>query len=58
MKSVSIRIDEELLHKLHVVADYNGRSANKEVIILIRRAVEKYEAQHGEIKIGKGSSEN
>ena len=25
IKSLSIRIDEELLHKLHIVADYEGR---------------------------------
>ena len=24
IKSLSIRIDEELLHKLHIVADYEG----------------------------------
>ena len=28
IKSLSIRIDETMLHKLHVVADYEGRSAN------------------------------
>ena len=31
IKSLSIRIEEELLHKLHVVADYDGRSANGEI---------------------------
>ena len=34
IKSLSIRIDEEMLHKLHVVADYEGRSANNEILIL------------------------
>ena len=52
MKSVSIRIDEKMLDKLHVVAAYEGRSVNSEVLILIREAIEKYEGQHGEIKIG------
>ena len=28
VKSLSIRIDNEMLDKLHVVADYEGRSAN------------------------------
>lgn len=42
MKSLSIRIDEELLHKLHILADYAGRSANSEILILIRQAVEKF----------------
>ena len=51
IKSLSIRIDEEMLHKLHVVADYEGRSANSQILILIRDAIESYEAKHGEIKL-------
>ena len=35
----TIRIDEEMLHKLHIVADYEGRSANSEILILIREAI-------------------
>ena len=50
-KSLSIRIDEEMLHKLHVVADYEGRSANSQILILIRDCIEKYEKAHGEIKL-------
>ena len=53
VKSLSIRIDEKILDKLHVVADYEGRSANSEVLIMIRDAIEKYEEKHGEIKFGK-----
>ena len=48
-KSLSIRIDEELLNKLHVVADYEGRSANSQILILIRNCIEEYEAIHGKI---------
>ncbi len=51
IKSLSIRIDERMLHKLHVLADYEGRSANSEILILIRDAVEAYEAKHGEIAL-------
>ena len=53
IKSFSIRIDENMLNKLHVLADYEGRSANSEILILIRDAIEKYEEKHGEIKFGK-----
>ena len=53
IKSLSIRIDEIMLDKLHVVADYEGRSANSEILILIRDAIEAYEAKHGEIEIKK-----
>ena len=51
MKSLSIRIDEEMLDKLHVVADYQGRSANSQILILIRDCVEQYEEKHGKIEI-------
>ena len=38
-KSFSIRIDETMLDKLHVLADYEGLSANSQVLILIRDAI-------------------
>ena len=53
VKSLSIRIDQEMLDKLHVVADYEGRSANSQILILIRKCIESYEQKHGEIKVGK-----
>ena len=52
-KSLSIRIEDEMLDKLHVIADYEGRSANSQILVLIRDLIEQYEAKHGEIKIGK-----
>ena len=55
-KSLSIRIDDEMLDKLHVVADYEGRSANSQILILIRDCIEAYEEKHGEIKVGKRST--
>ena len=53
IKSLSIRIDDKMLNKLHVVADYDGRSANSEILVLIREAIEKYEEKHGEIDLEK-----
>ena len=50
IKSLSIRIDEDVLHKLHIVSDYEGRSANSQILILIREAIEKYEEKHGKIE--------
>ena len=49
IKSLSIRIDEEMLNKLHVVSDYEGRSANSQILILIRHCIEEYDAKHGPI---------
>ena len=53
IKNISVRIDETMLDKLHFVADYEGRSANGQILVLIRDCVEQYEAKHGEIKVGK-----
>ena len=54
IKSLSIRIEQEMLDKLHVVADYERRSANSQILILIRECIECYEQKHGIIEfIGK-----
>lgn len=52
IKSLSIRIDEEMLDKLHVIADYEARSANGQIIVLIRNCIEEYEKKNGEIILG------
>ena len=57
-KSLSIRIDETMLDKLHVIADYEGRSANSQILILIRDCIEQYENRHGEIPVGKREKQN
>lgn len=51
IKSLSIRIDDDMLNKLHVMADYEGRSANSQILILIRNAIAAYEKEHGEITL-------
>ena len=49
IKSVSIRIEEEMLEKLPYVADYEGRSVNSHVLVLIRENIKNFEQKHGEI---------
>ena len=58
IKSLSIRIDDQMLNKLHVVADYEGRSTNSQILILIRDAIEKYEEKHGEITFDSKKTAN
>lgn len=53
IKSLSIRIDEDMLDKLHVVAGYEGRSANGQINVLIRDCIAAYEKEHGKIELGK-----
>lgn len=45
----TIRIDPELLKKLRYVAEYNARSANREVEVLIKEHVSQFEKEHGKI---------
>lgn len=49
IKSVSIRIEEEMLEKIGFVADYEGRSVNSHILVLIRENIKAFEQQHGPI---------
>ena len=47
VKSVSIRIEEEMLKKIAYIADYEGRSVNSHILVLIRNAIKEFEREHG-----------
>lgn len=49
IKSVSIRIEEEMLDKIAYIADYEGRSVNSHVLVLIRESIKAFENANGEI---------
>lgn len=49
-KNLSQRVDNEMHYKLHYISKYYGRSANGEVIYLIRKAIESFESEHGRIE--------
>ena len=49
VKSLSIRIEDEMLKKIGVVADYDGRSINSHILVLIRQSIKDFKVQHGEI---------
>jgi len=48
-KSVSIRIEEEMLNKISYIADYEGRSVNSQVLVLIRQHIKAFEDANGTI---------
>ncbi len=50
-KHLSLRIDEELLKKFRFVCEYDGRSANGQLLYLVRHYVSNYEREHGSIKL-------
>ena len=58
VKSVSIRIEEEMLDKIAHVADYEGRSVNSHVLVLIRDSISQHEKQHGKIEREISPEEN
>lgn len=45
----TLRVDGRLFRKFRYVAEYKGRSANKEIEQMIRKRVEAFESEHGEI---------
>ena len=49
VKSVSIRIEEEMLNKIAYIADYEGRSINSHVLVLIRENIKAFEDEFGTI---------
>lgn len=49
IKSVSIRIEEEMLNKIAYIADYEGRSVNSQVLVIIRENIKKFEESNGAI---------
>ena len=58
IKSVSIRIEEEMLEKLSYVADYEGRSVNSHILVLIRQNIHSFEEKNGSIDGGISPDQN
>ena len=51
IKSVSIRIPNTLLKELHYVADYEGRSANSQILYLVRQCIDEFKETHGNFEV-------
>ena len=49
-KHLGLEIDPELHYKLHYISKYEGRSANGEVLYLIRQAIREFEIKEGTIE--------
>lgn len=50
-KHLGLHIDQELHYKLHYLSRYEGRSANGEILYLIRQAIAKFETDNGPIEL-------
>jgi hypothetical protein len=47
----TLRTSNILLKKLHFIAQYEGRTANKELEQMIKKRITEFEKTHGEIEI-------
>lgn len=45
----TLRVDSELLKKFRFIAEYNARSSNREIEVLMRKHVDNFEKEHGKI---------
>ncbi len=50
-KHLGLEISPDLHYKLHYIAKYEGRSANGQVLYLIRQCIKQFEEAEGEIKV-------
>jgi len=50
-KHLGLEIDPELHYKLHYISKYEGRSANGQILYLLRKCIREFEEQEGEIII-------
>ncbi len=47
----TLRLDRHLFAKFRYIAEYEGRSANREIEQMIKKRVEDFEKEHEEIKL-------
>ncbi len=51
MKKFSVRLDDDLLDKLHIASAFFGRSANAQAVYLFASFIQNFEKRHGEIAL-------
>ena len=47
----TLRVDQTLLDKLGYIAEYEGRTKNRELEQLLKRHIEQFEREHGKIEL-------
>ena len=50
-KHLGIEIDPALHYKLHYISKYYGRSANGQILYLLRQEIKAFEEREGEIAL-------
>ncbi len=54
-KAYSLRIDNELMEKVKIIAEDEDRPISKQLERIIRQYIDQYEEKHGKIETGEGS---
>ena len=49
IKAFTTRMEDEMYNKLEHIADFEGRSVNSQLLVLVRQSIEQHEAKYGEI---------
>ena len=47
----TLRVENELLEKLGYIAEYEGRTKNKELEQMIKKRIRDFENEHGKIEL-------
>lgn len=47
----TLRIPKEYLQKIRYIAEENGRSANKEIELMVKQRIKEYEQKNGPINL-------
>ena len=57
-KHLGIEVDPELHGKLHYIAKHEGRSANGQILYLIRQCIQAFEKENGEIELDQKKNDS
>lgn len=52
----TLRVDQALLDKLGYIAEYEGRTKNRELEQMIKKRIRDFEQEHGEIDLRNAST--
>lgn len=50
---IAVRTTHEIIEKMKIISEDNGRSVSKEVELLIKKHIDRYEDDNGKIHIEK-----
>lgn len=48
-RKFTVRVENGILEKFRYVAEYNARSANREIEVLMKKHISEFEKKHGRI---------